>query len=322
MLGATRFFRGHCMGDSKQPLPASGVYAALATPLRPNSLEGDAAALLDYLDAITRAGVDGLVLFGATGEFVHFDVSERMRLLMFVVRRSRVPVLVNVSHSTLVGAVDLAEHAVEVGAAGVLLMPPYFYVYGDSQLARFYEDFVRLLGGKIPIYLYNLPSFTNRISAQLAEALLMSGAFAGIKDSSGEWQMFETLNALQAKRPFKLLIGNESLYLRALAAGAHGIVSGVAAAIPELPVAINEAFRNSKLERAQQLNAHLQQFVEWLEKFPTTVGIKQTAAARGWKLDQFAVPLDDSTSQTLSTFRHWLENWIPMILAECTHKVA
>jgi 4-hydroxy-tetrahydrodipicolinate synthase len=308
------------MGDSKQLLPASGVYAALATPRRSTSLEGDAAALLDYLDAITRTRVDGLVLFGATGEFVHFDVGERMRLLMFAVRRSRVPVLVNVSHSTLVGAVDLAEHALEVGAAGVLLMPPYFYNYGDGQLARFYEDFVRLLGGKLSIYLYNLPSFTNRISAQLAETLLSSGAFAGIKDSSGEWQIFEALNALQVKRPFRLLIGNESLYLRARTAGAHGIVSGVAAALPELVVAMDEAFRNSKLERAQQLNVRLQEFVGWLDKFPTTVGIKQTAAARGWKHDQFAVPLDEETAATLNRFRQWLRDWIPAVLAECENK--
>jgi 4-hydroxy-tetrahydrodipicolinate synthase len=264
--------------------------------------------------------VDGLVLFGATGEFVHFDVGERMRLLMFAVRRSRLPVLVNVSHSTLVGAVDLAEHALEVGAAGVLLMPPYFYIYGDGQLARFYEDFVRLLGGKLSIYLYNLPSFTNRISAQLAETLLSSGAFAGIKDSSGEWQIFEALNALQVKRPFRLLIGNESLYLRARTAGAHGIVSGVAAALPELVVAMDEAFRNSKLERAQQLNVRLQEFVGWLDKFPTTVGIKQTAAARGWKHDQFAVPLDEETAATLNRFRQWLRDWIPAVLAECENK--
>ena len=310
------------MGDSKQPLPASGVYAALATPRKSSSLEGDAAALLDYLDEITRAGVDGLVLFGATGEFVHFDVGERMRLLMFAARRSRIPVLVNVSHSTFVGAVELAEHALEFGAAGVLLMPPYFYTYGDGQLARFYEDFVRLLGGKIPIYLYNLPSFTNRISPQLAQALLSSEAFAGIKDSSGEWQMFEALNALQAKRQFKLLIGNESLYLRARAAGADGIVSGVAAALPELLVAIDEAFRNSKLERAEQLNVRLQEFVEWLDKFPTTVGIKQAAAARGWKHDQLAIPLDEQTAAILSAFRHWLGDWMPMVLSECSQKEA
>jgi dihydrodipicolinate synthase/N-acetylneuraminate lyase len=305
------------MGDTKQPLPASGVYAALATPRRPNSIEADAAALLDYLDAVVRAGVDGLVLFGSTGEFVHFDVGERMRLLMFAVRRSRVPVLVNVSHSTLAGAVELAEHSVDVGAAGVLLMPPYFYTYGDGQLARFYEDFVRLLGSKTSIYLYNLPCFTNRISAELAAGLLSSGAFAGIKDSSGEWQTFETLNALQAKRPFRLLVGNDSLYLRARVGGAHGIVSGVAAAMPELLVAIDDAIRNSKLDRSQELNVRLEEFVDWLGKFPATVGIKQTAAARGWKHEELAVPLDEPTTEILRAFRQWLRNWIPMVLSEC-----
>jgi dihydrodipicolinate synthase/N-acetylneuraminate lyase len=305
------------MGNSKQPGPARGVYAAIATPRRPSSIEGDAAALLDYLDAVVRAGVDGLVLFGSTGEFVHFDLSERMRLLMFAVRRSRVPVLVNVSHSTLAGAVELAEHAVEIAAAGVLLMPPYFYRYGNPQLARFYEAFVRLLGGQIPIYLYNLPVFTNRISMDLAERLLASGSFAGIKDSSGEWETFEALNALQLRRPFDLLMGNESIYLRARAAGAHGIVSGIAAALPELLVAIDEAFRKSDLSRAQRLDTRLQEFVTWLGKFPTNVGIKQTATVRGWKHEQFAVPLCDEISADLSAFRQWLEGWIPTVLSEC-----
>jgi 4-hydroxy-tetrahydrodipicolinate synthase len=305
------------MGDTKQPVTANGVYAALATPRRPNSIEGDAAALLDYLDAVVRAGVDGLVLFGSTGEFVHFDVGERMRLLMFAVRRSRVPVLVNVSHSTLAGAVELTEHSVDVGAGGVLLMPPYFYTYGDGEIARFYEDFVRLLGSKIRIYLYNLPSFTNAISAELAAGLLGSGAFAGIKDSSGDWETCERLHALQAKRPFQLLVGNESLYLRARVAGADGVVSGVAAAMPELLVAMDGAIRNSKLDRAQRLDVRLQEFLDWLGKFPPTVGIKQTAAARGWKHEELAVPLDEATTEILREFRQWLRNWIPMVLSEC-----
>jgi 4-hydroxy-tetrahydrodipicolinate synthase len=305
------------MGDTKQPVTANGVYAALATPRRPNSIEGDAAALLDYLDAVVRAGVDGLVLFGSTGEFVHFDVGERMRLLMFAVRRSRVPVLVNVSHSTLAGAVELTEHSVDVGAGGVLLMPPYFYTYGDGEIARFYEDFVRLLGSKIRIYLYNLPSFTNAISAELAAGLLGSGAFAGIKDSSGDWETWERLHALQAKRPFRLLVGNESLYLRARVAGADGVVSGVAAAMPELLVAMDGAIRNSKLDRAQRLDVRLQEFLDWLGKFPPTVGIKQTAAARGWKHEELAVPLDEATTEILREFRQWLRNWIPMVLSEC-----
>src|SRR5437763_11073546 len=115
------------MATDQQPVAASGVYAALGTPRRPNSTEADGAAMLDYLDAVVQAGVDGLVLFGSTGEFVHFEIEERTRVVSLAIRRSRVPVLVNVSHSTLAGSVELAENASDAGASGLLLMPPYFY---------------------------------------------------------------------------------------------------------------------------------------------------------------------------------------------------
>ena len=304
------------MGTSKPPLPANGVYAALATPRRPDSTAPDTAALLDYLDAIVHAGIHGVVLLGATGEFAHFEIDERMRLLAFAVRRSRVPVLANASHSTLAGAVALARHAVQSGAAGVLLVPPYFDRYTEAQIAQFYKEFLGRLDGEIPVYIYNLPFFTNRISPALAENLLASGAFAGIKDSSGEWEMFEALNVLRRKREFKLLIGSESLYLRARLAGADGIVSGVAAALPELVVAIDSAISTSDLARAQQLDSRLQEFVTWLPKFPTAIGIKQAAVVRGWTHHHFAVPLDAETMRLLAEFRAWLRDWIPMVLRE------
>ena len=310
------------MGNSKQPIPASGVYAALATPRHPDSVEADAAVLLDYLDTVVRAGVDGLVLFGSTGEFVDFDMSERMRVLALAIRRSRVPVLVNVSHSTLAGAIDLAENSIAAGAAGVLLMPPYFFHYTDDQLMSFYQRFVALIGNQAPVYLYNLPFFTNPISAGLAARLLGSGAFAGIKDSSGDWAMFETLRQVRAEVPFTLLSGNESIYLRARLAGADGIVSGVAAALPELLVAMDRAIRSGDRERAERLNARLLEFLEWVEEFPATIAIKQAAVARGWKLNHFAFRLDDDTQAELAGFHHWLDSWLPSALAEAAEQTA
>src|SRR5947209_4262819 len=122
------------MRKATAPVLARGVYAALATPRRPDSVEADTAAYLEYLDKISAAGVDGLVFFGSTGEFVHFEISERMHVLSLAAKRSRVPVLVNVSHSTLAGARDLAEHCLDVGVSGLLLMPPYFYPYGEPEV--------------------------------------------------------------------------------------------------------------------------------------------------------------------------------------------
>ena len=305
------------MAKSKLLPPASGIYVALATPRRPNSTEADAAALLDYLDTVVRAGVNGLVLFGSTGEFVHFDTGERTRILSLALKRSRVPVLVNVSHSTLAGAMGLADNAIAAGAAGLLLMPPYFYRYRDDQIFAFYQKFAEGLGGKAPIYLYNLPFFTNPIGPELAERLLTSGAFAGIKDSSGEQPMLEALSKLRLRVPFSLLVGSESLYTQARIAGADGIVSGVAAAIPELMVAIEQAISTNDLERARKLNVRLSELLDWINRFPATIAIKQAAVARGWKLDNFAFPLGEQTAAELESFHLWLRSWLPSVLNEC-----
>lgn len=300
-----------------QPTSARGVYAALVTPRRHNSIEADTGMLLDYLDRVVQAGVNGLVLFGSTGEFVHFDVEERVRVTGLAIKRSRVPVWVNASHSSLAGALALAEGAINSGAAGLLLMPPYFYQYPDEQISEFYLQFLELLGDKVPIYLYNLPACTNSLSRPVLQRLLSGGLFAGIKDSGGDWTMFEYLQTLRAAHPFQLLVGSDSLSLRALQTGASGVVSGIAAVLPELLVSLDRAVSAGDHARAERLNERLNEFLSYVEKFPATVAIRQAAVARGWTGKDGAVPLDEDMAAEVIAFHVWLRDWLPGVLAEC-----
>jgi len=203
-----------------------------------------------------------------------------------------------------------------------LLMPPYFYRYTDAQIFEFYQLFAVAPRGRIPAYLYNLPSFTNAISAELAARLLESRSFAGIKDSSGDRRLFATLGELRSRVPFSLLTGTDSLYRESRAAGADGIVSGIAAAIPELLVAMDRAMRAGDEERARHLDAHLHEFVSWVDRFPATIAIKQAAVARGWSLNHFAFPFDEDTQAELAAFHHWLYSWLPAVLNECHEQSA
>ncbi|MFZ0592259.1 MAG: dihydrodipicolinate synthase family protein [Bryobacteraceae bacterium] len=297
---------------------AHGVYAALATPRRQSLAEPDDAAFLDYLDIVSRAGVNGLVLFGSTGEFVHFDMDDRMHTLNLAIKRSRVPVLVNVSHSTLDGAVALADDAINKGAAGVLVMPPYFYKYEESDLEEFFFRLARAVDGRIPVYLYNLPQYTNPISPPLLERLLTSGLFAGIKDSSADWELFQHLAHLRGECKFQLLAGNEKIYLRQqLEHGTDGIVSGISAALPELLLGVDRAVQTHNPERARKLDTYVQEFLERIDRLPATIGIKQAASSRGWHLEHFAIPPGSAQSSELTRFRDWLKEWIPMVIEEC-----
>lgn len=305
------------MGDTSGSSLASGVLAALLTPREPDGTEADAAALFEYLDKVSKGGVNGLVFFGSTGEFVHFDLAERMRVLALAVKRSRVPVLVNVSHSTLAGAIALAEQASAAGASGLLLMPPYFYQLRDDQIAEFYSQFLKSAQPSIPVYLYNLPQCTSPLSPELAIRLLSTGSFAGIKSSDSEWLHFEQLCRFRQQQSFKLLVGNETLYLKALSSGADGGVSGVAAALPELPVAIYGSVKNGAVNEASALSARLDELMIWIEKLPPLTALKQIAEVRRWLPFSPAVPLDEKSRSTLGQFRQWLEEWLPSTLAAC-----
>jgi 4-hydroxy-tetrahydrodipicolinate synthase len=289
----------------------------LATPRRPNSTEADAAAFLDYLDYVARAGsdgarVDGLVLFGSTGEFIHFDVAERMRAAALAIRRSRVPVLIGVSHSTLVGALELAEHAIAIKAAGVLLMPPYFYPYPADQVFHFYERFAENLGGETPIYLHNSMLSANPMSPELMRRLLETGAFAGVLSERATGLAMATANT------HSILNGDEVFV--ASAEFVTGIVSAIAAALPELPVALHRALAGGQTERGEELRRDLRELWNRLTAFPAVIALKQAAIARGWMHPHFAVPLDPAIETRLQSFREWLTGWLPGVLSRCATK--
>ena len=115
-----------------------GVYAAAVTPRRLGMQDINLGVMWDLIDFLCERRIQGLSLLGSTGEFIHYSNSERMRMMGLAPKRSRVPVLINVSHSNLDGSLELAQAAAASGAAGVLLMPPVFFRYTDDdvRLAR------------------------------------------------------------------------------------------------------------------------------------------------------------------------------------------
>jgi 4-hydroxy-tetrahydrodipicolinate synthase len=297
------------------PSSLHGVFAAAVTPHRLEGHEADIAGMLEVVDFLARSGVQGTVLLGSTGEFVHIKVSERARLVQFAVKRSRVPIIAGISHSTLDGALELGSEAITSGAAALLLMPPHFFRYDQSDVAEFYRRFAVEIGRtNVPILLYNIPQFTSPIAFETVRELIDSGRFAGIKDSSGDWEYFEQLVSLRRQRNFTLLVGNDSIYPHARQAGADGVVSGCACAIPELLVKLEAAIVSSDAARIALLSGHLNDFIGWIDRFPTPVGIKVATAARKLKIGPLAVPLGPEKCQALEAFQTWFKNWFPAIL--------
>src|SRR5207248_4923018 len=105
--------------------------------------------------------------------------------------------------------------------------------------------------------------------------------FAGILDSSGDWPYFEQLLNLKRERPFALFAGNDLIAAQAIRAGADGLITGSACAIPELAVKLFQSITAGKQSQADTLNAGLLEFAAWNERFPEPVGIKRAVEIRG-----------------------------------------
>jgi 4-hydroxy-tetrahydrodipicolinate synthase len=278
-----------------------GVLVAAITPRQSSGVAIDFGAALELVDFFESHGVDGITLLGSTGEFLHFEPEERTRLVALVTKRSHVPVLANVSHSTLDGSVRLGREAIDAGAAGVLLMPPYYFRYSQESIRAYCLEFAEQV--KAPIYLYNIPFFTNELQLATSIDLLSTGRFAGIKDSGGNWDHF-----VELQKAGSVLVGSDVMYSRACRAGAAGVISGLASAVPELMVAIDRRARNDQDTAA--LDAQCKEFLDRVLRFPLPIAIKEAAAIRGVSVGPHATPLGPDERRALDEFRGWFREWL------------
>jgi dihydrodipicolinate synthase/N-acetylneuraminate lyase len=301
---------------------AAGVYVASITPRRERQVDVDLGAMLEVVDFLGAQPVQGIVLFGTTGEFVHFTLEERSRYVALLARRSRVPVMANVSHSTLDGAVMMAEEAMTAGIAGVLIMPPHFYRYSEGTVEAFLLEFASQVAKRLPVFLYNIPAFTDAISTESVQRLMATGMFAGIKDSSGDPHVLEDLFRIRAKHRFTLLVGHDRLFAAARRKGADGAISGVACAVPELLVALDGLLRSGDEEKAGPLDARLQEFLDAISDLPVPVGIKSAAAVRGIKSGPLCAPPGPELQKKIGDFQAWFRDWLPGVQSECRDAIS
>ena len=285
-----------------------GVVAACLSPRRAGEPNVDLASLLEMVDFLCTAHVDGIVLFGSTGEFVQFETADRARALSLAVRRSRCPVYANVSHAHLDAALALTDEAANAGAAGVLLMPPIYFRYDQETVRQYCLDFLKSAGGLLPAYLYNIPQFATPIAIETAVELLGAG-FAGIKDSSGDVEYFQRLLDACGSSGASLVTGGELLYGRFRNEGAAGVVSGIASAVPELVVAYDRFLCAADEDRVSRLRAWIAEFIAWFEEFPTPMIIREAAKLRGLSAGDPAAPLGPALTARLDEFRAWFPAW-------------
>jgi 4-hydroxy-tetrahydrodipicolinate synthase len=180
-----------------------GVIAATPTPLDPD-LSIDGGRLIEHCRWLLspQGGCDGINLLGTTGEATSFSVEQRIDA-MRIVAGSGLPLtrmMVGTGASALADAVTITKAARELGFAGALLLPPFYYKGIDEEsLASYVGQVIERAGAAgLKIYLYHIPQNTGVPYPADAIARLLDrfpDTIAGLKDSAGDLAFSRALAA-------------------------------------------------------------------------------------------------------------------------------
>jgi len=268
------------------------VTAAIATPFRADDLSVDFELLERHAHWLLSNGCDGLVLFGTTGEAASLSLAERAIVLEHLLKCGIEPrrVLVGTSACAIAEVVELTRRCAQLGCAGALIMPPFFFkgVSVDGALSFYLEVFARCGAALPPIYLYHIPQNSGvAVGPELVARLLERFAtkIRGYKDSSGDWA-----NTVEIRARFPQLetfVGSEALLLANLNAGGAGCIS---ASVNVQPVATRQLYDHWRSGQAGSLQEELSRLRKTLERAGPLITSTKAAVAALHREPAWAIP--------------------------------
>ena len=229
--------------------PFPGLNLALATPF-------DGAGQIDFsrleanIESYLAAGVKSFVLSSGTGMHVYLSVEESRALVErgAKVINGRAKIIVQTSALLIDDVIARTKHAVDCGAHGVMVLPPFFEgPTDDDEIVEFYG---KVGNAGLPVIGYNVPQAVGvAITPELFGKLSALRNFCSVKDSSGDFTRQTNL----IRTGFSVMNGADPFALYSLYAGCGGLIWGGANFAPRSCLAMIKAATAHKWEEARTI---------------------------------------------------------------------
>ncbi|AOM76374.1 dihydrodipicolinate synthase family protein [Pedobacter steynii] len=226
-----------------------GVFPAVTTKFTAQD-ELDFNMININLEAQLAAGANGIILGGSLGEASVLSDEEKFELLSHTLKvvNGRVPVLLNIAEPTTKKAVAAAKKAEELGANGLMLLPPMRYFADQEETLAFFEAVA--LSTPLPIMIYNNPvDYKIEVTLEMFEVLSKHPNIQAVKESTRDISNVTRMINRFGDR-FKILTGVDPLAMESLVMGAHGWVAGLVDAFPKETVAIFRLVKQNRIQEA------------------------------------------------------------------------
>jgi len=260
--------------------PLTGAITALVTPFKDQQVAfGDLKKLVEFQ---IKAGINGLVPVGTTGESPTLDHEEHLEVVKAVVNyaRGRVPVIAGTGSNSTREAIELTTLAHEVGADAMLVVAPYYNKPSQEGLYRHFEAIADVTDR--PIILYSIPGRCGiEISVGVVERLARKFPHVRwIKEAGGSVERVDLLKQAMGK-DLTVLSGDDSLTLPFMAVGAEGVISVASNLLPKEVTQLTQLALQDEFARAGKLHRKLFPIFKALFLEPNPVPVKFAMARAG-----------------------------------------
>ena len=267
------------MMNNKKVDRFSGVLAPVLTPFNPDmQINND--LFLKHCKFLASEGL-GLAVFGTTSEGNSISLEEKIELLQKLIEAKIDPAILmpGTGCSALSDTIRLTKFSLDIGCAGVLMLPPFYYKEVTIEgLYNYYSEVIQQIGSSnLRIYLYHIPPVAQvPITIQLIEKLIKNypNIVVGIKDSSGDWANTKAMLDCQWD-DFRIFVGSENHLLQNMKYGGSGCISATANINPR---GIKELCDNWNKENSHELQKQLTQIRNSFSNFPLIPALKSYLA--------------------------------------------
>lgn len=271
-----------------------GSYGVLVTPFTEGGKSVDVDALKRLLDWQIASNSPGVIMLGTTGEFLTISDEERRLIVDTTVKHmaGRGKVLVGTMNAYTPNAVRYSAEAQELGADGLMILPPYYYTPTHDEVHGYYKAICEKVS--IPIMVYNNP-FTSRIDMPASLIAKLARDFEQvryIKEASKD--VARVKDVIDESDGLVKVFAGERV-VESYMLGATGYVNPYANYIPEASTLICELLAKKEYEKAEKISHYINRIDHLIAKGHPLYGhqcySKALAAARGYPVGDVRPPI-------------------------------
>lgn len=267
-----------------------GVITALITPFTESGAV-DETGFIENLRFQMENGVEGILLFGSTGEGATLNDEEKTRLVRLAKQEAKgnCHVMVSTGTNATASSIRLAKWAEELGADSCLVVTPYYNKPMPEGVYLHYEAISQAI--KLPIYIYHIPGRTAcKLPPSILKRLIALPNIKGVKVSTGDF--FETNEMLEdLPDHFTFLSGDDGLTLPLISLGAKGVVSVASNVIPQEIKDLVNACLEGNFSKAREIHFSLNPFFRALFVETNPIPVKAFMNERGMAAGPCRLPL-------------------------------